>query len=327
MLRRAFITMLGGAAVWPLAARAQERMRRVAMFVGAGGPDDADLQARFTGFEQALEQLGWKHGHTVQIERRFAAGNPETMRKHAAELAASRPDVILAGGAAATAPMLQATHNIPVVFTNVVDPVGAGFVDTMARPGGNATGFVSLEYGMSSKWLELIKEVAPRVSRVAVIRDPALSSGTGQFGAIQSAAPSLRLEVVPVNVRSPDVIERSIVEFARNPNGGLVATASALTVVNRELIVRLAIRHKLPSVFHRKLFVTAGGLMSYGPDIFDQLRRAAGYVDRILKGEKPADLPVQAPVKYELVVNLKTAKELGLDVPATVLARADEVVE
>jgi putative ABC transport system substrate-binding protein len=328
MIRRREIIMLAaGMTGLSLAARGQERMRRVAMFVGAGTPDDADLQARFIGFEQALEQLGWKHGHNVQIERRFAAGNPDAMRKHAAELAASTPDVIVAGGAAATAPMLQATHNIPVVFTNVVDPVGAGFVETMARPGGNATGFVSLEYGMSSKWLELIKEVSPRVSRVAVIRDPALSSGTGQFGAIQSAAPSLRLEVVPVNVRSPDVIERSIVEFAHNPNGGLVATASALTVVNRDLIVRLAIRHKLPSVFHRKLFVTAGGLMSYGPDIFDQLRRAAGYVDRILKGEKPADLPVQAPTKYELIINLKTAKTLGIAVPPSLLARADEVIE
>jgi putative ABC transport system substrate-binding protein len=242
-------------------------------------------------------------------------------------LAALAPDVILSSGAASVGPTLQATRTIPVVFVSVVDPVGAGFADSMAQPGGNATGFVMLEYSMTAKYLELLKEIAPFVTRVAVLRDAAISAGTGQFGAIQSAAPSLRMDVTPVNVRDARVIERSVATFAQASNGGLIATASALTVVHRELIIGLAARYKLPAVFHRRLFVVSGGLISYGPDFIDQFRRAAGYVDRILKGEKPADLPVQGPTKYELVINLKTAKALGLTVPPTLLARADEVIE
>jgi putative ABC transport system substrate-binding protein len=242
-------------------------------------------------------------------------------------LAALAPDVILSGGAATLPPILQAARTIPVVFVGVVDPVGAGFVDSMAQPGGNATGFVMLEYSMTAKYLELLKEIAPSVTRVAVLRDPDISSGTGQFGAIQSAAPSLRMDVTPINVRDAREIERAIAAFAQASNGGLIATASALTVVHRDLIIRLAARYKLPSVFHRRLFVASGGLMSYGADIVDQFRQAAGYVDRILRGEKPAHLPVQAPTKYELVINLKTAKALGLDVPPMLLARADEVIE
>jgi putative ABC transport system substrate-binding protein len=328
--RRDVITLLGGAAAWPVAAGAQpgERMRRIGVLTGAGvDTDDADMKARFGTFARALEQLGWSPGRNVQIDYRFASGNPDTIRRHAAELAALAPDVILSSGAATVAPVLQATRTIPVVFVGVVDPVGAGFVDSMAQPGGNATGFVMLEYSMTAKYLELLKEVAPSVTRVAVLRDPAISSGTGQFGAIQSAAPSLRMDVTPINVRDARVIEHSVAAFAQASNGGLIATASALTVVHRDLIIGLAARYKLPSVYHRRLFVASGGLMSYGTDVVDQFRQAAGYVDRILKGEKPADLPVQAPTKYELVINLKTAKSLGLDVPAQLLARADEVIE
>ena len=331
MRRREFIALLGGAAIaWPLAAGAQQpqRMRRIAVLTGSGvGEGDADMQERFAAFQQALQEFGWTQGRNVQIDYRFASGDPDNIRRHAAELIALAPDVFLASGAATMPSVLQATRSVPIVFTSVVDPVGAGFVESMARPGGNATGFVMLEYSMSSKHLELLKEIAPWVTRVAVRRDGAISSGTGQFGAIQAAAPSLRMEVTPVNVRDAGVIERSLTSFAQAPNGGLIATASALTVVHRELIIRLAAQHKLPAVFHRRLFVSSGGLMSYGPDILDQFRRAAGYVDRILKGEKPADLPVQAPTKYELVINLKTAKALGLDVPPMLLARADEVIE
>ena len=331
MRRRDFLGVLGGAAAgWPLAARAQqgERMRRVGVLVGSGtDADDFDLQARFVAFAQALRQLGWTDGRNVQIDYRYASGDPESTRRYAAELAALVPDVIVTGGAAAVPPMLQATRTIPIVFTNVVDPVGAGFVDSMARPGGNATGFIMLEYSQSAKWLELLKEIAPSVTRVAVLRDPAIPGGIGQYGAIASAAPSLRMEVSPVNVRDGGEIERAVTAFAQTPNGGLIATAGPLTVVHRNLIIGVTARYKMPSVFHRKLFVTSGGLISYGPDVLDQFRRAAGYVDRILKGAKTTDLPVQAPTKYELVINLKTAKALGLDVPTTLLARADEVIE
>jgi putative ABC transport system substrate-binding protein len=263
----------------------------------------------------------------VQIDYRTGSGNPDSIRRHAADLAALAPDVILSSGAATVGPTLQATRTIPVVFVSVVDPVGAGFVDSMAKPGGNATGFVMLEYSMTAKYLELLKEIAPLVTRVAVLRDAAISSGTGQFGAIQSAASSLRMDVTPVNVRDAGVIERSVANFAEASKGGLIATASALTVVHRDLIIRLAARYKLPSVFHRRLFVASGGLMSYGVDVIDQFRQAAGYVDRILRGARPADLPVQAPTKYELVINLKTAQSLGIEVPPTLLARADEVIE
>ena len=331
MRRREFITLLGGAvATWPLAARAQqgERVRRVGVLIGSGvDTDDLDMQSRVAAFRQAMQQLGWVEGRNLQIDVRFASGNVETIRKYAAELLALAPDVMLTSGASPLAQMLQIIRTVPIVFTSVVDPVGAGFVDSLARPGGNATGFIMLEYSLSTKWLELLKEIAPGVRRVAVIRDPAISAGTGQFGAIQSMAPSLGIEISPVSLRDAGVIEREIAAFAKVPNGGLIATSSALTVVHRDLIIRLAVRYKLPAVFYRRLFVASGGLISYGPDIIDQFRQAAGYVDRILKGEKPADLPVQAPTRYELVINLKTAKALGLDVPPQLLARADEVIE
>ena len=252
---------------------------------------------------------------------------PPNIRRHAAELAALAPDVILAHGASTVGPLLQATRTVPIVFPVVADPVGAGFVDSLARPGGNATGFMTFEYSLSGKWLELLKQIAPSVTRAAVLRDPAIASGIGQFGAIQAVAPSLGVEVSPVNVRDAAEIERAVAAFARSSNGGLIVTASASAIVHRDLIITLAARHKLPAVYFERFFVAAGGLISYGPDFVDQYRRAAGYVDRILKGEKPADLPVQAPTKYELVINLKTAKALGLDVPPTLLARADEVIE
>ena len=273
------------------------------------------------------QQLGWTIGRNVRIDTRWATANAADIRRHAAELAALAPDVILAHGASTVGPLLQATRTVPIVFPVVADPVGAGFVDSLARPGGNATGFMNFEYSLSGKWLELLKQIAPGVTRVAVLRDPAIASGTGQFGVIQAVAPSLRVEVTPVNVRDAGEIERAVAAFARSANGGLIVTASALAQLHRDLIITLAARHKLPAVYSERSFVAAGGLISYGADFIDQYRRAAGYVDRILKGEKPADLPVQAPTKYELVINLKTAKALGLTVPPTLLARADEVIE
>ena len=273
------------------------------------------------------QQLGWTIGRNVRIDTRWATANAAEIRRHAAELAALAPDVILAHGDPTVGPLLQATRTVPIVFPVVADPVAAGFVDSLARPGGNATGFMNFEYSMGGKWLELLKQIAPGVTRVAVLRDPATASGTGQFGAIQAVAPSLRVEVNPVNVRDAGEIERAVAAFARSPNGGLIVTASGLAQLHRDLIVTLAARHKLPAVYFERFFVAAGGLISYGADFVDQYRRAAGYVDRILKGEKPADLPVQAPTKYELVINLKTAKALGLDVPPSLLARADEVIE
>jgi putative ABC transport system substrate-binding protein len=328
--RREFIMLLSGAAAWPPMARAQqsERMQRIGVLVGAGlDADDLDMQARIGAFEDGLKQLGWSNGQNVRIDIRAGAGDPDRTRRYAEELVALTPDVILATGAAAVAPLLQATRTVPVVFTNVVDPVGAGYVDSLARPGGNATGFINFEYGISGKWLEVLKEIAPRVTRVAVIRDPNISAGTGQFGAIQGAASSLGLELIAVNPREASEIERAIAAFARTPNGGLITTASALAIIHRDLIIGLAAKHKLPAVYYRRVFPASGGLVSYGPDIIDPSRRAAGYVDRILKGEKPADLPVQAPSKYELVINLKTAKALGITVPSSLLARADEVIE
>ena len=329
MKRREFITLLGGAAAaWPLAARAQqaERMRRIGVLMTAAA-DDPEVQARVAAFLQGLAQLGWTVGRNVRIDIRWAAGNADDIRRHAAELVALAPDVILAHGASTVGPLLQATRTVPIVFPIAGDPVGAGFVDSLARPGGNATGFMTFEYSMGGKWLELLKQIAPGVTRAAVLRDPSQGAGTGQFAAIQAVAPSLGVEVNPVNVRDAGEIERAIAAFARSPNGGLIVTASAVASVHRDLIVTLAARHKLPAVYFERSFVAAGGLISYGPDFIDQYRRAAGYVDRILKGEKPADLPVQAPTKYELVINLKTAKALGLDVPPTLLARADEVIE
>jgi len=327
--RRDFITLLGGATIaWPLAARAQqpERMRRVGVLMNLGS-DDAEAQARNAAFLQGLQELGWTVGRNVRIEYRWGAGDAELFRRHASELVALAPDVILAGGGAVVPSLLQATRTVPIVFTGTPDPVGAGFVESLARPGGNATGFTIYEYGISGKWLELLKEIAPHVTRAAVIRDPAIAAGLGSWGAIQSVAPSLGVELRPLGVRDAGEIERVVTAFARSSNGGLIVTGSALAIVHRELIATLAARHRLPAVYPLRLFVTVGGLISYGPDSIDPYRLAAGYVDRILKGEKAADLPVQAPTKYELVINLPTAKALGLEVPATLIARADEVIE
>ena len=330
MQRREFIATLGSAAAWPLAVRAQqsERMRRIGVLLAGGlDADDLDMQARIGAFEDGLKQLGWINGQNVRIDVRAGAGDVDRIRGYVDELVALAPDVILTTGAAGVAPLLKATRTVPIVFTNVVDPVGAGFVDNLARPGGNATGFVNFEYGLSAKWVELLKEIAPRVTRMAVIRDPNISAGTGQFGAIQGAASSLGLELIAVNPREASEIERAIAAFARTSNGGLITTGSALATIHRDLIIGLAAKHKLPAVYYRRVFSASGGLISYGPDIIDPSRRAAGYVDRILKGEKPADLPVQAPSKYELVINLGTAKVLGLAMPPSLLARADEVIE
>jgi putative ABC transport system substrate-binding protein len=288
--------------------------------------DDAEGHTRLAAFAQALKQLGWSDGRNLRIDTRYATA--DNVHRHAAELAALAPEVLVAAtGTATAAPLLQATRTIPIVFVSVIDPIGAGFVTSLARPGGNATGFTVYEYGMSGKWLELLKELAPRVTRAAVLRDPAVASGIGQFGAVQAVAPALGVELSPIDVRDAGEIERAVSAFARSANGGLIVTGSPLAAVHRELIVMLAARHKLPAVYFRRLFVNDGGLISYGPDFLEQHRQAAGYVDRILRGEKPADLPVQAPTKYELVINLKTAQALGLDVPPTLLARADEVIE
>ena len=330
MKRREFITLLGGAAAtWPLVAGAQqsERVRRVGVLVGTTA-DDPIGQARIRAFQQGLQQLGWTPEVNVQIVSRWAGvGDAEHYRRYAAELVALAPDVILASSGAVVGPLRRITRTMPIVFTETSDPVGAGFIESLARPGGNITGFLSFEYSLSAKWLELLKEIAPGVTVVGVLRDPAIPSGPGQWGAIQSVAPSFGVELRPINVDDASEIERAMTGFARGSNGGIIVTASSLTVLHRGPIIRLAARQKLPAVYFQRVFVTGGGLMSYGADTFDAHRRAAGYVDRILKGEKPADLPVQAPTKYELVINLKTAKTLGLTVPPTVLARADEVIE
>jgi putative ABC transport system substrate-binding protein len=328
MRRRAFITLLGGAAAWPLAARAQpgERMRRVGV-LNTLAADDPEAQARQAAFLQGLQELGWTDRRNVRIDTRWGGGDPERIRKFAAELVALAPDVMLTTGGITLPPLLQLTRTVPIVFVIVPDPVGAGFVDSLARPGGNVTGFLMLEFGISGKWLELLKQVAPGVTRAAIIRDPAIAAGMGQFGAIQAVAPSLGVDVSPVNVRDADEIERAVAAFARSANSGLIVTASPGAAVHRDRLVTLAARHKLPAVYYERNFTAAGGLISYGPDFIEQYRRAAGYVDRILKGQKPADLPVQAPVKYETVLNLKTAKALGLEIPPQLLARADEVIE
>jgi putative tryptophan/tyrosine transport system substrate-binding protein len=327
--RREFITLLGGAAAaWPLAARAQpaERVRRICV-LAYWTADDAEGRARLMAFTQALQQLGWDEGRNLRIDTR-ATANADELRRHAAELVALAPDVLVAAsGTPTVAVLLQATRSVPIVFVTVIDPVGAGFVASLAQPGGNATGFTIYEYSMSGKWLELLKEIAPGVTRVAVLRDSAVASGLGQFGAIQIVAPALGVQVSPVDIRDAGEIERAVTAFARSGNGGLIVTGAALGIVHRQLIATLAARHRLPAVYSNRAYVPPGGLISYAPDVFDQYRRAAGYVDRILRGEKPADLPVQAATKFELVINLKTAKALGLELPATVLARADEVIE
>jgi putative tryptophan/tyrosine transport system substrate-binding protein len=329
MRRRELISLLaGGAAAWPLAARAQpvERMRRIGLLLPAAA-DHREFQVWVAALHQGLAHAGWIIGRNLRIETRWAGVHGADISRHATELAALAPDIIVAHGTSTVRPLLLATRTIPIVFPIAGDPVGAGLVESLARPGGNTTGFMTLEYSLSGKWLELLKQIAPDTTRAAILRDPTQGAGTGLFAAIQAVAPSLRVEVSPVDMRAADQIERSIEAFARTANGGLVVTAGASAVVHGDLIVALAARHRLPTVYYERFYVLAGGLMSYGPDRIDQYRRAAGYVDRILRGEKPADLPVQAPTKYELVINLKTAKALGLTVPPPLLARADEVIE
>jgi len=328
MRRREFITLVGGAAAWPLRAHAQqgERVRRIGILNPASA-DDAVWQTRIGAFQQELALLGWSIGRNVRIDIRWATTDAAEIRKQIAELIALAPDVILAAGDSTVPPLLQATRTVPIVFPVVTDPVGAGYVDSLARPGGNVTGFMVFEFGMSGKLLELLKEMAPTVTRAAIIRDATIPAGMAQFGAIQAVAPPLHVEVTPIGMRDADAIEQAVKTFARSPNGGLVVAASATAIRYRDLIVSLAARHQLPAVYWERFYVTGGGLISFGPDLIDNYRHAAGYVDRILKGEKPADLPVQAPTKYETVINLKTAKALGLTFPPAVLARANDVIE
>ena len=328
MKRRAFITLLGGAAAaWPLAARAQQvgGMRRIGVLMHSRA-DEAEAQARLLAFLQGLADAGWAVGRNLRIDYRWSVGNQARLQRDAAELIALNPEVILAGVGATIATLLQATRTVPIVFAQGIDPVGNSYVESLARPGGNSTGFMQFEYSLSGKWLELLKEVAPPVARVAVLREPGVA-GIGQWAIIQAVAQSLGLELKPIELNAPEQIERAIATFARSPKGGLIIIVSAAALHHRELIISLAARHRLPAVYAYRIFVTDGGLISYGADIAGQYRRAAGYVDRILKGEKPGDLPVQGPTKYDLVVNLKTAKALGLDVPDSLLARADEVIE
>jgi putative tryptophan/tyrosine transport system substrate-binding protein len=327
--RREFMGLLGGAAAaWPLGARAQQTdgMRRIGVLFG-GAEGDPDVLVRLAAFLQVLQQLGWTEGRNVRIESRWGAGNANNLRRYAAELVALAPDVILANGDVAAAQVLQATHTVPIVFVIVPDPLGAGLVNSLSRPSGNATGFMQFEYSLAAKWPELLKEIAPGVKRAAVLRDAHSTSGIGQFAVIQYVAPSVGVEVTPIDLRDPSEIERAVTAFARSPDGGLIATAGAAGGVHRNLIITLAARHKLPAVYSNGDWVTGGALISYGPSFVDQYRRAAAYVDRILKGEKPADMPVQAPTKYQLIINLKTAQALGLTVPPTLIARADQVVE
>jgi putative ABC transport system substrate-binding protein len=330
MRRREFMALLGGAAAmaWPLAARAQQAgpVLRIGVLMNTAA-DNPEGQAGVAAFQQVLQQLGWIDGRNARIEIRWGNNDVERDRRYAEELVALGPDIILASGTVSVAALQRATRTLPIVFVQVSDPVGAGLVDTLARPGGNVTGFMNFEYSLSGKWLELLKEIAPSVTRAAVVRNPTNPAGIGQFSAIQALAQSLGVEMMPVNVRDAGEIERAVGVLARSASGGLIVTPSAGSSVHRDLIITLADQHKLPAVYSDRFNVTAGGLLSYGPNRVDQFRRAAGYVDRILKGEKPADLPVQAPTKYELVINLKTAKALGLEIPPTILARADEVIE
>ena len=327
MKRREFIAGIGGAAAWPMVARAQgERVRRIGVLLVAA-MNDAEYQARVGAFQQALALSGWNIGRNTRIDIRWATTNAADLRRHAADLVALAPDVLLAHGAGSVGALLQVSRTVPIVFPILGDPVAAGYVDSLARPGGNVTGFMNFEYSMGGKWLELLKQIAPNLTRAAVLRDTAEGSGTSQFAAIQAVAPSLRVDVKPFNMRDAGEIERDIGAFAHSPDGGLIVTAGAAAALHRELIIKAAARHKVPTVYFDRAFVARGGLISYGVDHIDQYRKAAGYVDRILKGEKPADLPVQSPTKYELSINLKTAKALGLPVPPPLLARADEVIE
>ena len=327
--RREVLTLLGGAAAaWPVVAQAQqgERVRLIGILQNFPENDPVASVLNAT-FLKELRQSGWAVGNNIRIETRWAGNRSDDIRRHVAELVALTPDVILANGTSTLGPLLQVSRTIPIVFVQVTDPVGSGYVESLAKPGGNATGFSTSEYGVSGKWLEVLKQIAPSVTRAGVVRNPAVPSGSGQFGAIQAVAPYLRMEVTPIDVRDPAEMERTVAAFAGSPNGGLIITANGAAVVHRSLIIAMAARHKLPTVYWQRHFVEAGGLVSYGDDGTDQYRRAAGYVDRILKGEKPSDLPVQAPTKFETVINLKTAKALGLEIPPTMLARADEVIE
>jgi ABC-type uncharacterized transport system substrate-binding protein len=325
--RREFITLLGGATAWPLAARAQQDgVRRIGVLNDYGETDPVG-QTQLAAFRDELAKLGWTDGRNVRIDYRAGAVDSDAIRTYAADIVASRPDVVLAAGATVTAALQRASRSVPIVFVNATDPVGGGLVASLARPGGNTTGFTQFEFGLSAKWLELLKEIAPATTRAVVIRDPTARTGGGQLGAIQAVAPSLGVELTPLDPHEADEIERGLAAFARAPNGGVIVTTSRLARAHREVIVGQAARHRLPVVYPFRVYVAAGGLVSYGPDSTDAYRRAAGYIDRILKGEKAADLPVQAPTKYQLVINLKTAKALGLDIPTSVLARADEVIE
>jgi len=328
MRRRSFIHGIAVCAAWPFAASAQqpERVRRIGVLMPTAA-EDRDGQDRISALLQGLQQWGWMVGRNIRMEYRWDTGSADAIRKGAADLVGLAPDVIVANGSVAMGPLMQLTRTLPIVFATVADPVGQGYVNSLSRPGGNATGFVLYEFGLAGKWLELLKEMAPQTTRVAILRDASLSAGVAQFAAIQSVAPSLGVELTAINVQEKDEIERALMQFARAPNGGLIVTGGSQAVAYREVIAALATRYKLPAVYFRRLMVESGGLVSYGPDLLDQYRLAAGYVDRILKGEKPADLPVHAPTKYELVINRKTAKALGLEVPATLLARADEVIE
>ena len=328
MRRREFMALLGGVAVWPPAARAQpttERVRRIGVLMSTTA-DDPEGQARIAAFHQGLQERGWTLGRNARVDVRWGAFDADSSRHYATELVALAPEVIVASASAAMG-ALQQMRTVPIVFVSIIDPVGAGFVESLARPGGNVTGFSLFEYGLSGKWLELLKEIAPSVTRAAVLREAAIASGVGQYAIIQAVAPSLGIELRPIDLRDPGEIERGVLAFAREPNCGLIIVGSPSGVVHRDLIIALAARHRLPAVYPYPAFAHSGGLISYGPDAVDQYRRAAGYVDRILKGAKPADLPVQAPTKYELVINLKTAKSLSLEVPPSLLARADEVIE
>jgi putative tryptophan/tyrosine transport system substrate-binding protein len=327
MKRRTFIGLFGAAAAWPFAANAQPaQMLRIGVLVNLA-ESDSEAQARIAAFVEALRQFGWSDGHNVRIDYRWGAGDHELIRRYAAELVALEPDVLIANGGSTVGPLRQATRSLPIVFINVLDPVGAGFVASLARPGGNVTGFTAFEYSMSAKWLELLKQVVPDVTRAAVLRDANQMSGAAMFGAIQAVAPTFSVELTPIDVSDASEIERSVSAFARGPHDGLIVTSNPLTLVHRDLIISLAARLRLPAVYAFRFLVTSGGLISYGPDTIDQYRRAASYVDRVLKGEKPSDLPVQAPTKYELAINLKTAKALDLTIPPQLLATADEVIE
>lgn len=325
--RRAFVALVGALAAWPIAGRAQhERKRRIGVLMGLAA-DDPESQNRIGAFERALQELGWNEASNLQIDYRRSGGDSDTTQKFAAELVALRPDVILASGGTVLGPLLKATRTIPIVFTQTPDPVAAGYVESLARPGGNATGFTTAEYNTSAKWLEFLKAIAPNVTRVAVLRDATIAAGIGQLASIQQAAPSFGVELFPMDMRDATQIERDVAAFATSPNRGMIVTSGGLAAVNRDSIIASAARHRLPTVYNYRYFATSGGLLSYGPDPIDQYRRAAAYVDRILRGEKPAELPVQAPTKYELTINLITAKALGLAIPPTILASADAVIE